>query len=181
ARHGASVWSVATGQKVRDLDGSDQNPANGCFSPDGTQVAYLAGRVICVGPVDGSRPLREIRADAPDEPRAVFWPRADRLVALWYNRLAALDPATGRPRHPDLDRYPAEPAGQLHVSADGRRLLTAGGRSAQTWDLPAGRLLAPIGDHTRPFGTPRVALSPDGRRVAGERLTVRGAETGAEV
>ena len=60
---------------------STRGPSNGCFSPDGSQVAYLAGKEIVVGPVDGNRPLRAFPHSAPNDVRAVFWPRPDRVAA----------------------------------------------------------------------------------------------------
>ncbi len=269
------VWDLDTGREVRKLgklEGSIIRPLSGaCYSPDGASVAACGDDpAVYVAPLDGSRPLRRILVEGGRGVCSVFWPRPDRLVALWSDGLAALDPTTGRelarvtlsgnivsnPRasvgdalfakedtdkdlvaidlstlekvsgrvfdgggrdapfaasadgrvlalsdgnavrlfdaatrtsfHPDLDRYPADPADRLHLSADGRRLLTAGGRSAHTWDLPAGRLLATPRNSVHSFSAPRWMLSPDGRRVAGGytpdgRLVTRDAGTGAEV
>jgi WD40 repeat protein len=251
------VWDFDTGREVRMLARvarfAHQVAGGVCFSPDGTQVAVgTDDRAVHVGPADGNRPLRRIDVDHKGRGvRSVFWPRPDRLVALWYDGLAAIDPeadrvidvrdhplknmiaepraaggdtlfvkndrgyhgqavdlstleaipgrtfpcgwryapvaatadgrvvafgcgravrlygaAVGLPLHPDLDRQPAEPAERMEVSADGRRMLTAGDGAAQTWDMPDGRLLAAFGSG----GMGQAAnwtLSADGRRVAG--------------
>ncbi len=96
------VWDANTGRELRVLGkvkGNTIRPFRGvCFSPDGTHLAACSDeQAVYVGPVDGSRPLAKFPVDVVKrEVRSVFWPRADRLVALWYDGLAALDPTTGR-------------------------------------------------------------------------------------
>ncbi|HET6575640.1 MAG TPA: hypothetical protein VFG68_18720 [Fimbriiglobus sp.] len=273
------AWDLMTGRQIRAYDeppGSAGHFWSVGFSPDGTQLAVCYEKAeVYVTATDGSRPWRRIPIDSTGVGvRAVIWPRSDRLIALWYNGLAALDPATGQQltradlggnmtagpwmvagdtlyvrsepykdiaavdlatlaripgrtfpgggggpfgdapfavsadgrtlavavghavrlydaatgvsRHPDLDRYPTEPAYDLQFSADGRRMLSAGGRTAKTWNLPGGRMLATF-DQTFVFraSAPWI-LSPDGRRTAGGRvpdgrLVVRDAATGDDL
>ena len=95
------------------------------------------------------------------------------------------DAQTGASRHPELDLYPADPAVRLHLSDDGRRLLSADGHAAQTWDLPGGQRRATVA-WANTHGSPHWSLSPDGRRVAGAydaagRVLVHDAATGAVV
>ncbi|WP_439621843.1 WD40 repeat domain-containing protein [Gemmata sp.] len=74
------------------------------------------------------------------------------------------DVATGKPLLPDLDGA-AHPADRIRLSADGTRMLAAGGAMMRTWDVPRGRLLAsaPITPGADLWGPSSVALSPDGR------------------
>jgi WD40 repeat protein len=127
-------------------------------------------------------PDREFRGSRRDEPFAVS---ADgKTLALACGHAVRLfNTATGKSLHPELDRHPMEPADRFQLSADGRRLLSAGGRSAQTWDLPDGRLRADFERRTD-FQAPNWSLSPDGRRVAGwadGRPVIHDAATGTQV
>lgn len=96
------VWNPNTGQELRVLGQAKGNTTRSfrgvCFSPDGTHLAACNDeQAVYVGPVDGSRPLVKFPVDVVQRGVcSVFWPRADRLVALWYDGLAALDPTTGR-------------------------------------------------------------------------------------
>ncbi len=96
------VWDADTGRELRVLGhvkGNTPRSFRGvCFSPDGTHLAACSDeQAVYVGPVDGSRPLAKFPVEVVKRGVcSVFWPRADRLVALWYDGLAALDPTTGR-------------------------------------------------------------------------------------
>jgi WD40 repeat protein len=125
-------------------------------------------------------PDRLFLGSARDEPYAASADGKVLAIACGHS-VRLFDPATGKSLHPDLDRHPADPVSRFQLSADGTRFLTDGGRSAQTWDLPAGRLLASFDGYGRWPGALLPGLSPDGRRVAGGRLSVWDAETGAVV
>ena len=96
------VWDFDTGVELRTLGqvagAWDSSLAKTCYSPDGTQVVVSDEHpAVYVAPSDGSGPVRAL--PIPDLARAVvsvFWPEPGRVVALWYDGLAALDPASGR-------------------------------------------------------------------------------------
>jgi WD40 repeat protein len=77
----------------------DPNELTGgiCFSPDGSHIAAGRSRgAFFVAALNGNAPLRRIPVTSNDnDVLAVFWPRADRVVALWSLRMAAFDPTTG--------------------------------------------------------------------------------------
>src|SRR4051812_40029044 len=97
--------------------------------------------------------------------------RPTSLIALWT---AVVLPAVAAPV-PDAATVAAPaprrvarldgPAGLVVTfSADGKRLLTAGGSEARVWDVPTGAPLCDTMKTEAPLLDAR--LSPDGRRVA---------------
>ncbi len=155
--------------------------------------AAAGGRVVCPGSgvnglaafdPDTLAPVRTYPHPAGYEP---FAASADgKLLAVADGHaVRLLGAATGGSLHPDLDRLPAEPADRFEFSADGRRMLAAGGETARMWDLPNGRPLwsAAVGNSGFRAGPTRTALSPDGRWALTSsgydaRTVVRDADTG---
>jgi WD40 repeat protein len=185
--NGLVALDPATGRVLAraDLDGntlSRPQLARGdtLFGKDGTNEDVVAIDLATLTKVPG----RVFRGSGRGEPFAVSADGKTLALAVG-NAVRLFRTETGELLHPDLDHHPSDPAERLHLSADGRRLLTAGGRSAQTWDLPSGQLCAAFDRPPPGFPVPpAIALSPDGRRVTrGEssdgRITVRDAATGA--
>jgi hypothetical protein len=94
-----------------------------CFSPDGSQIAASRGRgVFFVAPVNGNGALQGVPVKcANNEVCGVFWPRPNRVVALWCSGLAAFDPTTGA----EIERSDevAGGPGTIPVGAGGGKLF----------------------------------------------------------
>jgi WD40 repeat protein len=93
------VWNCASGadRVLGTIPDWNEHTGGICFSPDRSHVAACRCRsAFFVAPVNGNAPLRRVPVKCSDnDVLAVFWPRADRVVALWAFRMAAFDPTTG--------------------------------------------------------------------------------------
>ncbi len=178
-----TVWNLETGKAVRVIGTiSPSNRTECCFSPDGAQVAVCNwSGTVYVAPVAGTAPVRVIAVPGHDNGIInVVWPRADRLIAIWYSGFASHDPATGK----QLDRKSSKYAYWLRgVTAVG------GGRVfAKVVNMPGLVELDPkdlsrVPNRTIPFNhwSDLLALSADGTTVAtsyGGKLRLIDAATG---
>jgi WD40 repeat protein len=162
------VWEPGTGRE-RVL-GTIANPSMDsgciCFSPDGSQVAASrSAGTLFLAPVNGNGPLQRVAlARETEQVFQVFWPRPDRVVALWRAGLVALDPTTGAVRA--QARVFAGHLANLPRCAAGGGLIFGRDPSKPlgTFDLAT---LDPVPDRAYPC-TPgdRFAVSADGRVLA---------------
>jgi WD40 repeat protein len=86
------------------------------------------------------------------------------LAVASGHAVRVLDPRTGAPLHPDLERAPLNPMVGLQVSPDGAHLLGSEGDTAHVLGLADGRVLARATG--RSSWAAQFALSPDGGFVS---------------
>jgi WD40 repeat protein len=93
------VWEPGTGRErtLGKIDNPNEFRAGICFSPDGAHVAACRSKAeLFLAPVNGNGPFKRVALErCKEDVLHVFWPRPDRVVALWRFGLIVLDPTTG--------------------------------------------------------------------------------------
>ena len=150
----ARVWDAATGQELATLKRGKEDPLTlfdghvtfGGFSPDGRRlhVASLESRPNPAGVKDRYREVGLVR---------IFNAADGALLATLEEQQLAIAAAD--------------------FSPDGRRVLTATGKTVRVWDVETGKVLLTLKGHQRPITSAQ--FSPDGRSVltASEDRTAR--------
>ncbi len=190
SQYAVRAWNLGTGKLLYQIRYELGDQA--AFSPDGKWLAMTGKGVIHLRDPATGRELQRLPAagELPRQPAHIaFSPDGRRLAAaLHEGEILLFDPATGR-QTGSLD---ARGTGQLsqvtalRFAPDGRTLLAIGWDpkvrlSLCGWDLATQTPLKPA-VLASPGSGSRVALSPDGRLLAGQsgrgRLTLLDAQTG---
>lgn len=159
-----------TGKELRRILLSDvPNPHRGCFSADGTLLAFgFAGSAIVSlrDPATGKE--KNKFEPGPESLDITFTPDGKLLAIVRHgsNAIGFFDVATGK-REFELASPRPNPH-KLNVSPDGTRLLTSSynGPHYTLWDLKAHKLLCELQGEGRNWNAQAVAFSPDSQRVA---------------
>ena len=165
--HGrVTVWDLETGEVVRAIGTLPTSGGTVCFSPNGEEVA-ICNRTgtVYVAVLDGKAPVREIVVPGQDGGiLRLAWPRADRLIAVWYNGFASHDPASGR----QVDRKTGNYAYWLNeVAVAGGRVFAKIVNTPELVELDP-KDLSRVPGRTIPFNkwNDPIAVSADGKVVA---------------
>jgi WD40 repeat protein/serine/threonine protein kinase len=169
----ASLWDVATGQRIRELRPANDRVVSLVFTRDGKELLtgrsgklwfWDPGTGTCNREAPGPWNADSDMALAPDGRTlaAGGWSRA---VWLWDIATASEKPASaGRPRG----------INHLSISPDGRTVASGGQEGpVRLWDVSTNRLKRLLEGHH--YWTAGSAFSPDGRTLAtgGEDCTIR--------
>lgn len=152
------LWSVTRGERVKTFLAPFARVLNGDFTPDSQRL------------------LLNFRGEKRDRPADAWAPSFWNLNPLRYRGPLQIARVYG-PNGQYVWREGGY-SGQVHFSADGRRMVTAsfrrfGGDPAIIWDARSGAHVATISRLPYPQGAPQVGgagtvtarLSPDGQRV----------------
>ena len=137
------VWDVATGRKVRRLEGHRGLVWSVAVSPDGRRV-LSGGRdmTAILWDAETGAEIRRFRGHTGDVRCVAFLPDGPRAVSACDDRtIRVWDVETGREIH--CMRGHMEGVTWLAVSPDGRRLVSSShnGRELLLWDLDARKLI----------------------------------------
>ncbi|HZU38599.1 MAG TPA: WD40 repeat domain-containing protein, partial [Gemmataceae bacterium] len=184
------LWDMGTGKEILPSPDSHREPVRAvAVSPDGKRIAsastdgtlrvwdFQTGRRVQTLPLPGS-------ADAPGPVPwdgftryAVVFSRDGKLIAASspFATVRVWDAATGQQRQ-QIAVWPGG-VNSLAITPDGQTLITGGYGRLLAWDVQTGKLTQTIANPPPaaleqgplPFTTPtwKVAVSPDGRLVAG--------------
>jgi WD40 repeat protein len=152
------VWRVADGELERTLSGH----ACVSFSPDGRRIAGGRDRSVVLWHAATGEELRTFAGPADPIAHVQFAVDGRQVVGFTHRQATVWDTDTGR-TIATVDGV----NGQAFVTPDGRRIVGVdGGISGgiKWWDVLLGRevLFLPLPE----VGKHRLALSPDGRRLA---------------
>ncbi len=175
------LWDVATGELRRTVAGPGRLLSL-AFAPDGRSLACGIGREVRLYAPAGDGPARVVTRHDADVAAVAFTPDGAAVVSGSHDQTTRrTNVATG---HVDW-QAPGyfEQVNSVALSDDGTVLVTGtcdqrfargrlpagaphlGSGALRLWDAHTGRLLRRLGDTT--VQVMAVALSPDGRRVAG--------------
>jgi serine/threonine protein kinase/WD40 repeat protein len=156
---GVEVWETATGKLLYKVSAPSPRYGSIAWHPRGDLLA--AGCIdMNVHLWDGAtgQPHTVLRGHVSAGVRVVFAAGGDLLVSsAWDGSSRLWDPWTGR----ELLRFTGA---TRHVSRDGRRLASSGGRTISLWEVVPNREYLPL--HTRPASAnplTAVAISRNGR------------------
>jgi dipeptidyl aminopeptidase/acylaminoacyl peptidase len=159
----SSLWRInSDGSGLEPLTGRDSNAAMPRWSPDGKQIAYLAGGELRMHWLDTGRDSRI--AELPESPGALAWSPDGRWLALtMFTPEASAPPVTlpGKPADADWAEPPIwidEP----RYRADGRGYLRAGSRHVYLLPAEGG---SPIQLTKGSFDHGGIAWHPDGQSL----------------
>jgi WD40 repeat protein len=170
-RGNVRFWDRVTGRKLGSVRAGRRAVKRVAFDATGRRLvsADADGTVAVWDAATQQRVATFHDGRAPAD--AALDPGGNRVATAGKTGTAVVRPVQGGGRR--IASH-ASPLALLSVqfSPDGRRLLTASGRSARIWDADGGRLLERL-DATKKFHFdccfvpyPGAAFSPDGRRVA---------------
>jgi WD40 repeat protein/tRNA A-37 threonylcarbamoyl transferase component Bud32 len=148
------IWRVADGQPVRTLPGQ----ISVSFSPDGRHLAGARGSSVVVWDAATGAEQRTLAGPADPVLKVQYADGGRRLVGFTRRGSTVWDSESGR-TIATVDGL----NGPAFITPDGRRIVGLHG-GIRSWDVQLGRevlFLAQPEDDPR-----RLALSPDGRRVA---------------
>jgi WD40 repeat protein/serine/threonine protein kinase len=180
----AYLWDVATGRLLRRLAGPPIRARVVAFAPDGRLFVGGQGKPLQLWDAETGRFLRDYPGPATAIHAVAVTPDGSRVLAatgdpeirdgkpvLKDGRVAfrdcavrAWDANTGR----ELTRFEghADPAAQLTLSADGRRVLSRSPLRLCLWETDTGREVRDLPAANRLIGRLTSAvLCPDGRRA----------------
>jgi eukaryotic-like serine/threonine-protein kinase len=168
----ARVWSVESGRERVVFRGHSRFVTGVAFSPDGEYVASSSlDGTIRVWEAGSGEVVRILRGhaggvwglDFRGDGRRLASIGDDHSIKMWDDSALALDAAI---------HAGARPIQQVSLGGDGRRLAvcrgepeSAAGKPLEVWDIPGGRSVLSRPSELGPWEA--VALSPDGRLVAG--------------
>jgi WD40 repeat protein/Flp pilus assembly protein TadD len=160
------LWSVSSGQQVRQFIGHTDTVSSVAFSPDGKLLATAGlDNAVRLWDADSGRPVRTFTGHIYKVWCVAFSPDG-RWLASACEKIVKVWDATGGQEVCAL-RGHKDRIHHVAFSPDGRWLASAGlERGVKLWDMASGpqenRTFAK--GHTMPIV--RVVFSPDGRRVA---------------
>jgi WD40 repeat protein/tRNA A-37 threonylcarbamoyl transferase component Bud32 len=173
----ARLWDVAPTTPIANVLHHQEEVKAVAFSLDGTTVAASSSYVTRFWDAVTGQPLGNFPLHlAPNTSIVAFSPDGTKLAQVRNKTADLWDVATGKRLEWDVatgkrPRYALQHEDTIHAAAfspDGTKLATAGGRTAQLWDLATGRRLgdalecAPPGEGW----AGAVAFSPDGTKFA---------------
>lgn len=182
-RHAASagedgllrLWNVEDGSLARDVFKASGPLFAVAFSPDGGQLAFGgANQRLCLAPTVAGEPPQECRPFAELVAAGSLSPDSDieslqfiddhRLAAACGRLVAVLDLAGGGARLAHVFRGHDGTVGQISLSGDRKRLLSAGtDREPRVWDLATAEHVLTLPRH--PSWVQGCDFSPDGGSI----------------
>jgi WD40 repeat protein len=163
-----SLWDVATGQEVKQLDCPTGVVE---FSPDGKQLATATaqpdGTLLRLWDVGAGKEVLRMTHPKENSVNAAGFSRDGKAVAwVGWEATVLMDARTGR----ELHRWPGRHRGAV-FSPNGRTLATASGVTVRLTDLATGKERLERAGHDE--GPHSLAVSPDGRSVVATDYVVR--------
>lgn len=162
------LWSATVGQPMR---GPDEFVGQVAFSPDGHRVGASGDLAVQQWDVSTGQPLSPLMP-AGAGPKSFGYVDGHRIVtAAWDGTTQVFSENTGQPVQPPV-RLSIVGDGQFlfAYSHDGHTIVSGGvaNRTVQLWDVATGKQLRqPITVNSPRGSLSGLALSPDGRRLAG--------------
>jgi WD40 repeat protein len=167
------LWNVSDGKPVGETPASAAPLFAVAFSPDGGWLAYGGGdRVMRMVPTADPSSPREFSPFAEtaennrlddSEIESIQFVGDDAVAVACGRRIAVIGTSDGKIRRMLMDHGGV--VGQLAISRDGRRLLSAGtDRQPLVWDLATGKTVLQLPLH--PSWVQGCDFSPDGRHIA---------------
>jgi WD40 repeat protein len=161
SRSGARLWDLNTGDLLQTLAPTNFIEAV-AFSPDGKQVLTGGAGSAQLWDPATAQIIREFGSNEEAVESVAFSVDGVRVATgSPTNVVRVWETETGRLLL-GFTTSSTEHVSDLEFSPDGTRLLTAGDRGAQLWDLATGALLVEFGS---PGWAAEAAFSPDGLRV----------------
>jgi WD40 repeat protein/tetratricopeptide (TPR) repeat protein len=163
------LWNTVTGLPIATYRGHEGHVYSVAFHPEGHQL-ISAGIDGMVKVWDAFKPQETVAVKgrgAINGTKALFLPDGQRLLTAGLDQSLQLrDAVSGRVlRTLRTGVGSLNSALTLQVSADGKRaVLASKDHPAEIWDLETNNRVRTLGGKHAPF---RVAISPDGQRVAG--------------
>jgi WD40 repeat protein/tRNA A-37 threonylcarbamoyl transferase component Bud32 len=167
------VWRVADGSPVCEMPASAAPLFAVAFSPDGAWLAYGGGdRVLRIASATDPSSMREVASfaelseenqQADPEIESILFIGDDAVAVACGRQIGIIGRRDGKARRM-LDAHGGI-VGQLAVSRDGKRLLSAGtDRQPLVWDIATGKMLLQLPTH--PSWVQGCDFSPDARHIA---------------
>jgi WD40 repeat protein len=159
------LWSLATGQELRSCPGQGRSTMSVAVSPDGKRLA-TGGPLVKLWDTATGKELLTLRGHTRGISGVLFSKDGRQVISSsWDGSIKFWDAERGCPEYRFVGRRHTAQWWSLAFSPDSRRLVAAHTHKAQWWDADSGEEL-PL---PTPAGVVRqVALSPDGRLMAGE-------------
>jgi WD40 repeat protein len=155
------VWDARTGTALLDLKTGSGGGMS--FSADGTRIVTAGGTTAQVWDAKTGAALLELKGHDQPVRSVSFSPDGAWIVTGSYDRIVKVwDAATGKA----VSERKGVTDVAVSCSPDGRRIVTAGGKTATIWDPANGTVLLEL--KGRPIG--RALFSPDGTRIVSEGL-----------
>jgi WD40 repeat protein len=161
----AQVWDADTGALQLTVKDQRLGIASAAFSPDGAQIATAGddGSVRVWDARTGTE--RQLLTGKTYTVAQVSYSPNGAELALAGTPTRILDARTGRVLLTLSDQFGQQLlTATAGFSADGSRLVTAGGTTADVWDAHSGRQLNVLG--TNSSGVSTAVFSPSGTRIA---------------
>ena len=156
ARDGiARLWSVATGDLVRQFEVGGTLSTSTRFSPDGTRFAVSAAEGVSVWDVASGARVASATAGTD----AVFSPDGRQLFVGHGDSVAVVDITSG-----NVSRTMKVAGQSIALFPDGRHLVSSAGPDAFITDALTGAVVQTLSGHKGKIA--HVAVSHDGRYVA---------------
>jgi WD40 repeat protein len=159
------LWSIETGEELRNFQGHEAQVSSAAFSPSGLQLATGAfdGTFGLWNVASGENLLRQPGHERKPIYDVAYSPDGATLATCSAGGVAQLwDVSTGAEQH--LLSGHEDLVVDLDFSPDGRLLATAGDDStSRLWDVGTGNLVRTLRGHE--VGLQHVTIGPDSRRL----------------